>query len=82
MVLYQDSYGGIDVPIPPSNPLFPYHDQLAAEDSTILGVGSSCALTLGTSLYFLYMESIRGRNGHKVDQSLTLGWTMSFTPRQ
>ena len=43
LLLYQDSYGGIDVPIPPTDPLYPHHDQLAAEDFTHLGFGGSWA---------------------------------------
>ena len=33
--LWQVAHGGVDVPMPPSNPLYPYHDQLAAESYTL-----------------------------------------------
>lgn len=77
---YQDSYGGIEVPIPPSHPLFPYHDQLAAADEVLVGLGTSINIGVRNALHALYMESVRGTNGHKVDQNLSLAWTWSFTP--
>lgn len=80
-MLYQDTYGGIDVPIPSSDPLFPHHDQLAAEDFTQLGIGGSWGPSLRNTFYLLYAQSIRGRNGHKVDQNVTVGWTWSFVPQ-
>ncbi len=41
----QETHGGIDVPIPQSNPLFPYHDQLAAESFLNVGTGASYELS-------------------------------------
>ena len=82
VALFQDSYGGIDVPVPVSDPLFPYHDQLASEDFLMLGAGGSWGITESVTFYLLYLESIRGRNGHKVDQSISAGWTMTFDPHR
>jgi hypothetical protein len=81
VVLWQETHGGIDVPIPPTDPLFPFHDQLASEDYTILGAGTSWAVPQGNSISLLYLKSARGRNGHKVDRSLTVSWMKSFTPQ-
>jgi hypothetical protein len=78
VLLWQQTHGGIDVPIPPSDPLFPYHDQLADESFTILGAGTSWAVSSRASIYLLGMHSVRGRNGHKVDRSISVGWTQSF----
>jgi len=80
VALIQDNYGGIDVPIPRTHPLFPYHDQLAEEDHIILGAGTSWIFSPGSSVSFLYTESVKGKNGHKVDQSVNVGWTWSFAP--
>ena len=82
VVLYQDSYGGIDVPVPISHPLFPYHDQLAGEDFVMLGAGASWGISRSVTPYVLYLQSIRGRNGHKVDQSISAGFTMTFDPHR
>jgi hypothetical protein len=81
MVFYQDSYGGVDLPIPPSNPLFPHHDQLGATDYTNIGAGASWSPSLNNTIHLLYLESIWGRNGHKTDQNLTLAWTWIYTPQ-
>jgi hypothetical protein len=81
VILFQDSYGGIDVPIPPTDPLYPHHDQLAAEDSVSLGGGASWAPSLHNTFHLFYLQSIRGTNGHKVDQNLSLGWTWSYIPQ-
>ena len=80
VALIQDNYGGIDVPIPRTHPLFPYHDQLAEEDHINLGAGTSWIFSPGSSVSFLYTESVKGKNGHKVDQSIYVGWTYSFAP--
>jgi len=78
VVLWQQTHGGIDVPIPPSDPLFPYHDQLADESFTILGAGVSRSIGSSASLYLLGLHSVKGRNGHKVDRSISIGWTQGF----
>jgi hypothetical protein len=78
VALWQQTHGGIDVPVPPTDPLFPYHDQLADESFTILGGGISWAMNSRSSLYLLGLHSMRGRNGHKVDRSFSIGWSQSF----
>jgi hypothetical protein len=80
LAFWQFAHGGVDVPMPPSNPLYPYHDQLAADEHTNLGFGVSYSASKNVSLYALYLESIQGRNGHKVDQGLTLGVSVGFAP--
>ena len=78
LAMWQHTHGGIDVPVPVTDPLFPYHDQLAAEDYTILGAGGSFSLAGNNNLFALFLHSIEGRNGHKIDQSITLGWSTNF----
>jgi hypothetical protein len=73
------AHGGVDVPMPRSNPLFPYHDQLAATSFTNLGVGASYSPTQNLSFYVMGLQSVRGKNGHKVDQGLTLGMSYGFS---
>jgi hypothetical protein len=74
----QETHGGIDVPIPQSNPLFPYHDQLAAESFLNVGTGASYELSPNLSLFGLYVTSIKGTNGHKLGRNITFG--ISFSP--
>jgi hypothetical protein len=80
VAMIQDNYGGIDVPIPRTDPLFPYHDQLAEEDHINLGLGTSWNYSPGSSVDFMYSESVKGKNGHKLDQSVYVSWTKSFAP--
>lgn len=75
---WQETHGGIDVPIPPSNPLFPYHDQLGAEGHLNVGGGLSWSMNDRFGIYCSYRQSIRGENGHKLDHGLSLG--MSYAP--
>lgn len=75
---WQWTHGGIDVPVPPSHPLYPYHDQLADDEFLNVGGGVVWFATAATSLYVNYMTSVRGRNGHKLDQGLT--WGFSYRP--
>jgi len=80
LAFWQFAHGGVEVPMPPSNPLYPYHDRLAADEHTNLGLGASYAASSQISMYVLYLESISGRNGHKVDQGLTVGMSYGFAP--
>jgi len=77
LLYWQETHGGIDVPIPPSNPLFPYHDQLAGEDFLNAGAGVVRRLGVAREIGVSYVEALRGRNGHKVDAN----WNVSFTQR-
>jgi hypothetical protein len=56
-----------------TDPLFPYHDQLAEDEFVNVGGGFSWALNESIQIFGLYTESIEGRNSHKVDHRVTLG---------
>jgi hypothetical protein len=73
------AHGGVDVPMPPSNPLYRYHDQLAATSYTNLGLGASYSPAQNVSFYVMGLKSVRGENGHKVDQGVTLGMSWGFS---
>lgn len=73
IVSSQWTHGGIDVPVPLDNPLFPYHDQLAAEEFVNVGGGGSWVINERVSVYGLYMQSIEGKNAHKVDHRISIG---------
>ena len=78
---WQWAHGGIDVPIPRSHPLFSYHDRLAADEYFNVGLGTGWSLTPSTTLFAIYMEGVRGKNGHKMNQGVTVGVTYGFRPR-
>ncbi|MEY2920165.1 MAG: hypothetical protein RL261_1470 [Pseudomonadota bacterium] len=79
---WQVAHGGVDVPMPPSNPLYPYHDQLAAESFTNVGVGAAVAASPQISMYATFLTSLSGRNGHKLNQGVTVGLSYGLAPQR
>jgi hypothetical protein len=80
LLFWQRTHGGIDVPIPPSNPLYPHHDQLAAESFFNVGIGTSVQASKKINVFLLYTTSLQGTNGHKLGRGMSLGLDYSFTP--
>jgi len=78
---WQWTHGGIDVPVRRDNPLFPYHDRLAEDEYFNLGFGTSWSFTPSITGFAIYMEGISGRNGHKMNQGVTVGFSYGFRPR-
>ena len=78
---WQDTRGGIPVPIPMSNKLYPYHDRLGAEDYFNLGAGSSWQYSDRSSLFCLLTKGIEGRNGHRLGRAITVGFSHGFRLR-
>jgi hypothetical protein len=83
------THGGVvlDSPLaagPPveSNPLFYHHDQIGHESGISAGGGLSYALTGSTEVYVAYLTQLQGRGGHKINDSLSFGFTWSFSPAQ
>jgi hypothetical protein len=77
----QWTHGGIDVPIPRSNPLFPVHDRIADDEFFNAGLGTGFAITPEITSYLIYMHGFSGINGHRVNQGLTFGLSYGFRPR-
>lgn len=73
----QEAHGGIDVPIPITHPLYQYHDQLGAESFLHVGAGVSFAFTEQVGVYATYLTSTRGRNGHKLEDGVSAGVSIS-----
>lgn len=73
LVTRQWTEGGIDVPVPLTSPLFPHHDQLAAEEFISVGAGGTWIINDRVSVYGLYMQFIEGTNAHKVDHRVSVG---------
>jgi hypothetical protein len=70
---WQHTHGGIDVPLPASSPLFPYHDQLIRERYVQVGAGVAWSLNDRFSTYLIYKKSVSGANGHTMNDSFTFG---------
>lgn len=77
----QWTHGGIDVPIPETHPLFPFHDQLADEEFVAVGGGATWVIGEGLSAYAFYLQAVQGTNAHKVDHRLSLGVSYSWGGR-
>lgn len=73
-----ETHGGIPVPIPPTHPLFEFHDQLAAESLRNVGAGLSWSISDSADVYVLYSQSVRGKSAHKLDHGVTLGFGYSI----
>ncbi|MGH8196787.1 MAG: hypothetical protein ACRETI_01315 [Steroidobacteraceae bacterium] len=69
----QWTHGGVNIPVPAGDPLFPFHDQLAEDEFVNVGAGATWAANERMSFYALYMQSIDGRNSHKVDHRVSVG---------
>jgi hypothetical protein len=80
LAAWQNTHGGIDVPVPRHDPLFPFHDQLAAVNFLNLGAGAAHSLSERTELSGVYLRSARGRNAHKLDHGfyLVVGHRLPF----
>lgn len=74
-----DTHGGIPVPVPPTHPLFAFHDQLAAERLRNVGAGVAWSMSDQSDIYLVYLQSVRGESAHKLDSGLTLGFTYTIT---
>jgi hypothetical protein len=70
--------GGIDLPVPPTNPLYLHHDQLGAAEFLNLTAGIAWFASPRYSVYAGYTESVRGKNAHKVDRNFAL--SIGFRP--
>jgi hypothetical protein len=80
LLYWQHTHGGINVPIPQSNPLYPYHDQLAADAFLNAGVGTAFHTRLGVDWFAVFNTSLAGKNGHKLGRGTNLGFAYSFAP--
>jgi hypothetical protein len=72
---WQWTHGGINVPLPQTDPLFPNHDRLADEEFFNVGAGTTWNITDRISVSGLYMQGLNGRNAHKVENRFSLGMT-------
>lgn len=79
---WQDTRGGIELPIPPSNRYYLNHDRLGNTDFFNAGLGTTYSLTSDWTLYAIYMQGISGRNGHALAQGSTIGLSYGFNPRR
>jgi hypothetical protein len=78
---WQWTQGGIEVPVPPTNPYFLHHDQLSEDEFFNAGIGTGYALTPEITAFVIYMHGFSGKNGHRMNQGLTLGFSYGYRPR-
>ena len=78
---FQWTHGGVDVPTPVSSPYFLNHDALAEDEFINAGVGTGFALTPSLTAFAVYMHGLEGRNGHKMEHGLTIGFSYGYRPR-
>ena len=82
---WQWAHGGIPAPITPSNPhfaeWFPVHDQIGADEYFNLGLGGGYAFTPTMTFFATYAKGLEGKNGHRVNQGVTFGFSYGFRPR-
>lgn len=71
----QWTHGGVHIPLPLTDPLFPYHDRLAEDEFVNVGAGLGWSVNERLGIYGLYMQGIDGRNSHKVEHRVSLGMT-------
>jgi hypothetical protein len=76
---WQRTHGGIDVPVPPTNRYYPYHDRLAAERYFQAGGGVAFGWSENSSVYLLYKTALSGANGHRLNNGFTLGFSYSWS---
>jgi hypothetical protein len=58
-----------------------HHDQLLNDDFFNAGVGTGFALTPEMTAFAMYMHGFDGKNGHKMNHGVTLGFTWGYRPR-
>ena len=57
---WQQTHGGIDLPIPRSHPLFPNHDRIGDDEYFNVGLGMGYSLTEKWSGFVTYMQGVNG----------------------
>jgi hypothetical protein len=70
---WQRTHGGIDVPVPRTDPHYFNHDRLAAESYLQVGGGVAFDWSGGSGTYLVYKTAVSGANGHRLNNGFTLG---------
>lgn len=78
LAFWARTHGGINVPVPLTNPLYPHHDQLAAERYLNVGGGVAWAYNRRSDVTLFYTTGISGRNGHKLEDGVFVGFGYSL----
>ncbi len=78
---WQQTLGGIELAVPKTDPLFPYHDQLGRANYTAVGFSSTWQYSDQSAFSFSYSTDLAGRNGHKVDSACVVSYAYDFGSR-
>ena len=79
---WQETHGGIDLPVPRTNPYFANHDRIGDDDYFNAGVGIGFSITPDLTFFATYLTAVSGSNGHVMNQGTTIGLSYGFNPRQ
>ncbi len=87
---YQRTHGGIDLPLPGTpefaalrNSIYwPYHDVIARAEYLNVGGGVTYALTGSVDVSASYVRMVWGKNIHRINSGVVIGFTYGFSPQQ
>jgi hypothetical protein len=79
---WQETHGGIDLPVPRTSPYFLDHDRIGNDDYFNAGLGSGFSITADLTVFVTYLTAVSGRNGHVMNQGTTMGISYGFNPRR
>jgi hypothetical protein len=79
---WQETHGGIDLPVPRTNPYFANHDRIGDDDYFNAGVGTGFSFTPDLTFFVTYLTAVSGSNGHVMNQGTTIGLNYGFNPRR
>jgi hypothetical protein len=87
---YQRTHGGIDFPLVgtpafvaiKNSPLWPYHDVIARAEYLNVGGAVSYALTGSVDVTASYVSMVWGKNIHKLNSGVIVGFGYNFSPEQ
>jgi hypothetical protein len=75
---WQQTLGGIPLPVPSGAPLYPYHDQLGAAGYTAVGFSTAWSYSDQSQFSFSFSKDLMGRNGHKIDSVYAISYDYQF----
>jgi hypothetical protein len=78
---WQQTLGGVELPVPQNKPLFVYHDQLARANFTAVGLTADWLYSRQSGFSFTWSTDLMGRNGHKVDSAYAVAYDYKFDIR-
>jgi hypothetical protein len=79
---WQQTHGGIKLPVPRSDQYFANHDRIGNDDYFNAGLGTGFSITPDLTFFVTYLTAVSGTNGHVMNQGTTIGLNYGFNPRR